>query len=429
MGALGGVGAVKFFVGRGLLRAVLALAVVAGLVLAVSAAPASALSGVEYKLHFTGEGKETLSSTDASLPQETRHQNATWTFLPKDVNVWLPKFNGPPGQANAKEAELPTADERISQGPYTPIGEVKETGTYFEENGSVPEEPSLSCNGSIVYVGPIIHRVIVTPLDPTIELETDFQGTLGIANKGVIGNTIGEPCWTTGKGEEGHGYFNFQWDNPHGQRLQVGMSIPAQQIGEPSIGGPAMDFNNVMTSHSAQDCLEEKGCEVTFKLSGEYDLEKICEGTDASGAFACGSGSSGSSSNNNNNPKPSGGGKQAEEEVKKKQEEAAKAAAVTKKKEEEKKKQAKEEAKASVKIESVRLTAAGLLVKVKTSDPGTVTIIGAGLKRTTKTLPAGTHTLKVTVSKKARAKHQKIKLTVSLKVGKKTVTASKKVML
>ncbi|MGH2831639.1 MAG: hypothetical protein ACRDK2_02610, partial [Solirubrobacteraceae bacterium] len=218
-------------------------------------APASALSGVEYKLHFTGEGKETLSSTSENLEQESRQQNATWTFLPRDVNVWLPKFSGPPGEANAKEAEVQTVDERISKGLYTPIGEVKETGTYFEVHESEPVAESFSCNGSIVFVGPIIHRVIVTPLDPTIDLETDFQGTLGIANKGVIGNTVGEPCWTTGKGEEGFGYFNFQWDNPHGQRLQVGMSIPAQQVGEPSIGGPAMDFSNVETSESAQDCL------------------------------------------------------------------------------------------------------------------------------------------------------------------------------
>jgi hypothetical protein len=408
---------------------VVGLAVLAGLILAVSAAPASALSGVEYKLHFTGEGKETLSTTSETLEQETRQQNATWTFLPKDVNIWLPKFNGPPGEANAKEAEVPTVDERISKGVYTPIGEVKETGTYFEEHESTSEAEPFSCNGSIVFVGPIIHRVIVTPLDPTIDLETDFQGTLGIANKGVIGNTVGEPCWTTGKGEEGFGFFNFQWDNPHGQRLQVGMSIPAQQIGEPSIGGPAMDFSNVETSESAQDCLGSHGCKVTFKLTGEYDLEKICEGTFES-SWSCGNGSGSSSTNNNNNPnnpKPGGGGKQAEEEAKKKEE--AKAAAATKKKEEEKKKQAKEEAKASVKIESVKLTAAGLLVKVKTSEPGAVTVTGTGLKKTTKTLPAGTHTLKIPVSKKARAKHQKTKLTVSLKVGSKTVTASKKLTL
>jgi hypothetical protein len=408
---------------------VVGLAVLAGLILAVPAAPASALSGVEYKLHFTGEGKETLSTTSETLEQETRQQNATWTFLPKDVNIWLPKFNGPPGEANAKEAEVPTVDERISKGVYTPIGEVKETGTYFEEHESTPEAEPFSCNGSIVFVGPIIHRVIVTPLDPTIDLETDFQGTLGIANKGVIGNTVGEPCWTTGKGEEGFGFFNFQWDNPHGQRLQVGMSIPAQQIGEPSIGGPAMDFSNVETSESAQDCLGSHGCKVTFKLTGEYDLEKICEGTFES-SWSCGNGSGSSSTNNNNNPnnpKPGGGGKQAEEEAKKKEE--AKAAAATKKKEEEKKKRAKEEAKASVKIESVKLTAAGLLVKVKTSGSGAVTVTGTGLKKTTKTLSAGTHTLKIPVSKKARAKHQKTKLTVSLKVGSKTVTASKKLTL
>ncbi len=397
------------------------------LVPALAAAPASALSGVEYKLHFTGEGKETLSTTSEVLEQETRQQNATWTFLPRDVNVWLPKFNGPPGQANAREAEVPTVDERISQGLYKPIGEVKETGTYFEVHESEPVAEPFSCNGSIVFVGPIIHRVIVTPLDPTIDLETDFQGTLGIANKGVIGNTVGEPCWTAGKGEEGFGYFNFQWDNPHGQRLQVGMSIPAQQIGEPSIGGPAMDFSNVETSESAQDCLGSHGCKVTFKLTGEYDLEKICEGTDASGAFACGSGSSGSSSNNNNsNNSNPGGGKQAEEA--KKAEEAAKAAAA-KKKEEEKKKQSKEEAKASVKIESVKLHGAELLLKIKISEAGIVTVTGAGLKKTTKTLPAGTHTLKIPVSKMARAKHQKTKLMVSLKVGTKTVSTSKKLTL
>ncbi|HEV2943919.1 MAG TPA: hypothetical protein VGX26_02240, partial [Solirubrobacteraceae bacterium] len=151
--SLGGVGSPKLAVSR-LAMVVVGLAVLAGLILAVSAAPASALSGVEYKLHFTGEGKETLSTTSETLEQETRQQNATWTFLPKDVNIWLPKFNGPPGEANAKEAEVPTVDERISKGVYTPIGEVKETGTYFEEHESTSEAEPFSCNGSIVFVGP-----------------------------------------------------------------------------------------------------------------------------------------------------------------------------------------------------------------------------------------------------------------------------------
>jgi hypothetical protein len=278
--------------------------------------PALAVNGYEYKLHFTGEGKETMTSTSTIVPQESRHQKATWTFLPRDVDVWLPQFNGPPGEANAKEEEFQTADERVAQGPYAPIGQVEDTGTYFDEEGTEPEEKSFSCAAPIMFVGPIIHRVIVTPLDPTIELETDFHGVLGTVNHGVASNTIGEPCYTTSKGEEGHGYFNFRWDEPHGQRLQVGMLINATEIGQPFIAGPAEDYNNVVQSESAEGCLEgiAHNCEVTFKLSGEYDLQLICGGTLAGGAWSCGGGSGtgqGPSNTNNNsnsnNGKPGGG--------------------------------------------------------------------------------------------------------------------------
>jgi hypothetical protein len=100
-----------------------------------------------------------------------------------------------------------------------------------------------------------------------------------------------------------------------------------------------------------------------------------------------------------------------------------------KKKEEAAKKKHAEEAKASVKIESIKLTAAGLLVKVETSEAGTVTIAGTGLTRVAKRLSAGVHMARVAVSKKARAKHQKTRLTVSLKVGAKTVSATKRLTL
>ena len=68
-------------------------------------------------------------------------------------------------------------------------------------------------------------------------------------------------------------------------------------------------------------------------------------------------------------------------------------------------------------------------MKVKTSAPGTVTRHRRGLEEDDKVIAAGVHTLKVTVSKKARAKHQKTKVTVSLKVGTKTVSTSKKLRL
>lgn len=110
------------------------------------------------------------------------------------------------------------------------------------------------------------------------------------------------------------------------------------------------------------------------------------------------------------------------------QQESAKAAAAKKAEEAKKKKQA-EEAKASVKIESVKLTATGLLVKIKTSEAGTVTITGAGLTRASKRLLAGVHMARVAVNGKARAKHEKTKLTISLKVGAKTVSVSRKLTL
>jgi hypothetical protein len=66
-------------------------------------------------------------------------------------------------------------------------------------------------------------------------------------------------------------------------------------------------------------------------------------------------------------------------------------------------------------------------VTVKTSVKGVVTITGAGLRKTTKTLGAGSHTLKVPLTatgRTARNKHHKIKIKAALKAGKKTVSKS-----
>ncbi len=117
------------------------------------------------------------------------------------------------------------------------------------------------------------------------------------------------------------------------------------------------------------------------------------------------------------------GNKKAEEEAaaKKKAEEAAV------------KKRAEEEALAagaSIKIVKVKVTASELKVTVKTSQAGTVTLRGPGLKKTSKTLAAGTHVVTVALTKAgkaARRAHKKIKLAASLKVGIKTVSSSLRV--
>jgi hypothetical protein len=415
-------------------------AVIVGIVLAAGMTGQAWAKEYVYKLHLTVKGTEEVSVNNgpepSSLPSSVT-QTAEWTWSPKDVDVVIPKYEGPPGFANEGIKKYLTFNETKGE---EPIGGVKNNGVYVSEPTyqNRISEP-YTCEAPIISSTVDQHRVIVNALNPEIDLETVFVGSLAV--KGLTVSEFG-PCGTK-PGQNGN--FFFPGEEETGERMQVGMTINQAEIGGPlSISGPALDQSNVETSEKFLECGQQTSGECThkFKLSGEYELELVCQGTlSAAYAVECagGSGSSNNSSNNNpsnnnsNNSKPGGG-----EEAKKKEEEAKAKAAAAKKKEEEakktqeeaaKKKQHEQEAKASVKIESVKLTVAGLQIKLKTSEAGTVTISGAGLTRLSKTLPAGVHTARVAVSKKARAKHQRTRLTVSLKVGKKTVVAYKELTL
>jgi len=123
--------------------------------------------------------------------------------------------------------------------------------------------------------------------------------------------------------------------------------------------------------------------------------------------------------------------KLAEEEAKKKAEEAA----LAKKKDEEEaalKKRHAEETKASVKVEKAKVTRRGVVVIIKTSEPGIVTLAGRGLKKKAKMLSAGAHEITVALTRFGRTERRerkKIKLLVDLTVGNKTVLASEKIRL
>jgi hypothetical protein len=76
-------------------------------------------------------------------------------------------------------------------------------------------------------------------------------------------------------------------------------------------------------------------------------------------------------------------------------------------------------------ITKKKLTGNSITVTVKTTVKGVVTITGPGLRKTTKTLGAGSHTIKVPLTangRTARNKHHKIKIKAALKAGKKTVS-------
>lgn len=96
-------------------------------------------------------------------------------------------------------------------------------------------------------------------------------------------------------------------------------------------------------------------------------------------------------------------------------------------------KRLQEELGAAVHIEKVKITTKGVLVTIKTSEPGIVTISGRGLKKTHKTLAAGTYHVNVALTKfggmERTGGHKKTKLSVSLKVGKRSVSGSEKVSL
>ena len=429
------------------------LATVVGIVLALAAlAPLAAeaagkpATGYLYKVEFEGEG--VLKLTDANGTGNTIEQNATWTIKPEPFEIWLPKVTEPRGAGN----ELKTTAS--SSGKLSPSGKVTQTGTYAES----PSPVAYECSGPVEDNIGTQDTAEVGPYTTEVALTTDFGGTFTAGTAGVFGNKggmFGDPyavgsCDTDPEKafETQRGSFFYFWDpemptSEANQRMEVGDLIPPQDIGLTSFGLVAQDYSYV---HQSLGCEYNAppDCGLEFKLSGSYELTLKCGGSvenGSSGISGCGGSGSSSGSNENKNPSQNtGGSKQAEEEAKKK-EEAAKAAtakkveeekqAEEKKKEEEaaKKKRAEEEAKASVKIESAKLTSAGLQIKIKTSEKGTVTLTGTELKRISKILPAGIHTARVSVSKKARAKHQKIRLTVSLKVGKKTVTAFKELTL
>jgi hypothetical protein len=87
---------------------------------------------------------------------------------------------------------------------------------------------------------------------------------------------------------------------------------------------------------------------------------------------------------------------------------------------------------ASVEIERFKVTTSSVVVTIKTSQAGAVTIAGPGLKRTTRKVAAGTRVMTVALTqagKAERAGRKTIKLSVSLKTSIKTVSRSAEIKL
>lgn len=95
-------------------------------------------------------------------------------------------------------------------------------------------------------------------------------------------------------------------------------------------------------------------------------------------------------------------------------------------------KRLEEELHATVRVSRVKTSKHGLLVTIRTSEPGVVTLKGSGLKSIDKTLSSGTHRIVVLLTKagkRDRRAHERIELSVTEKVGARTVVTSHKVTL
>lgn len=85
-----------------------------------------------------------------------------------------------------------------------------------------------------------------------------------------------------------------------------------------------------------------------------------------------------------------------------------------------------------ISITKHKLVAGSVAVTLSTTLKGLVTITGAGLRKTSKTLAPGTHTVNVPFTargRKERNRHRKITIKAALKVGKKAVTSTARLKL
>jgi hypothetical protein len=105
-------------------------AAIVGIVLAASMTSQAWAREYVYKLHLTVKGTEEVSINNgpepSSLPSSVT-QTAEWTWSPKDVDVVLPKYEGPPGFANEGIKKYLTFNETKGE---ESIGGVKNNGVY-----------------------------------------------------------------------------------------------------------------------------------------------------------------------------------------------------------------------------------------------------------------------------------------------------------
>jgi hypothetical protein len=264
---------------------------------AVAAAPAAATTaaqGYEYKISFKGTGSLNLTDNDGTCCQDAQVQSSWQIAPPEPVTLWIPKFNGPPGQVYTAMADADDSNENA--------GSLTETGHYAENpSGDGPVPVSYTCQGTVALLGSRARFTVdVGPYDPTPSIQTDFLGQMeSVTNPSSCDTNpqkLYAPQTATGFDAEWFPAGTIGNSSDDGEMLAVGTLIPPQDIGLQSFSlGPAQDYNHVTDPGACVWSDIGQNCKLKFTLGGEYQFTLMCAGTvsgDAGGALTgtCGSG-------------------------------------------------------------------------------------------------------------------------------------------
>ncbi len=197
--------------------------------------------------------------------------------------------------------------------PNTGTIQSNDTFTWFDHNDRTvtPHKGVSDCHGGVQNHVVVKYTADATPTDTSLEIDlvggfrvagsTD-NNELSCANSPDLRNADGQPSAPASWG--------FGWDPEAGptttnQQMQLTASIPRAAIGLPSISPILSNASKVSSSENCTD-LHIDSCSVTFKLGGELELTKICNGTiGAGGIGTCTGGGGGGGNNPPTSPPPS----------------------------------------------------------------------------------------------------------------------------
>ncbi len=287
------------------LAAALAVLVVASAL----ASPVATHKAWLYKVTLDGKGTATIdgqaSDADVAHSLNRSHQTASWTFRSAPTRIWLVAND-------TLKAEQTEASASVDPSGTSTIN-ADESFTYFDHTApQTPLQGSSTCHGSVRNEVTAKYTANATKGGTTLDVDlagaftTSGHGGLACDNSPAKRAVDGQPT--------GPSVWGFSWDPEQpetdaNQRMQLGATIHPFQLGLRSISPILTDYSLVKNAAICTAIVLTSSCDVTFKLSGELELTRVCATTVAGGASPSCGGSTGKSTPppTKTTPPPGGG--------------------------------------------------------------------------------------------------------------------------